>query len=239
MFKSGAVSVTKAPTHTTPISVPEQQSTAVSSVETSKPNAAAIKDKPQVQRHLPYWLGSTTESITVLVDIFTRILPTLITDKEMHAGILTLRGMAEAMSRRLSPSVEKYGSGNAYFEDEGSKEDSQGVLKSKTYGHRVSAKLRDMLFPAARQQHLGSYATLATLQALKMYYSHVEGHLLALGPASQALWDREFIKAVEYCSEQLGRLVAWADFHLKVKSPQILLVPDREFLGVGSEDEEI
>lgn len=72
-----------------------------------------------------------------------------------------------------------------------------------------------------------------------MYYSHVEGHLLALVPASQAMWDREFISAVQYCNEQLGRLVAWADFHLKVKSPQILLVPEKEFLGVESEDEEI
>jgi len=64
-----------------------------------------------------------------------------------------------------------------------------------------------------------------------MNYSHVEGHLLALVPASQAMRDREFISAVQYCSEQLGRLVAWADFHLKVKSPQILLVPDRSFWG--------
>jgi ferredoxin-nitrate reductase len=90
-----------------------------------------------------------------------------------------------------------------------------------------------------REQHLGSYETLAALQVLKMYYSHVEGHLLALSPASQALWDQDFIQAVKYCSEQLGRLVAWANFHLKVKSPQILLVPEREFLGVESDDKEI
>ena len=72
-----------------------------------------------------------------------------------------------------------------------------------------------------------------------MYYNHVEGHLLALGLASEALWDRKFIQVVQYCAEQLGRLMAWADFHLEVKSPQILLVPDREFLAMRSEDEEI
>jgi hypothetical protein len=36
--------------------------------------------------------------------------------------------------------------------------------------------------------------------------------------------------------------MAWADFHLKVKSPQILLVPDKEFFfleGGEGEDEEI
>lgn len=157
----------------------------------------------------------------------------------MHAGILKLHGIADEMSSRLAPSVEKYGSGNASRKDKGPREESKGATMSKTYGHRVSAKLRDMLFPAARQQHLSSYETLAALQALKMYYSHVESHLLALGPASQALWDREFIQAVQHCTEQLGRLVAWADFHLKVKSPQILLVPDGEFLGVGSEEEEL
>jgi hypothetical protein len=97
------------------------------------------------------------------------------------------------MSHHLSPSVEKYGSGSVPCETEGREEDSHSASKSKTYGHRVSAKLRDMLFPAAQKQHLGSYETLATLQALKMYYSHVEGHLLALVPASQVMWDREFI----------------------------------------------
>jgi len=63
MFKSGAVSVTKALTtstsQSTPIAIPEQQSTTVSSVETSKPSAAAIKNKTPLQRHLLYWLGST------------------------------------------------------------------------------------------------------------------------------------------------------------------------------------
>jgi hypothetical protein len=81
-------------------------------------------------------------------------------------------------------------------------------MKSKTYGDRVSAKIRVMLFPAAWQQHLGNYETLATLLALKMYYSHVEGHLLALGLASQAMWNREFIQAVQYCAEQLAPLAA-------------------------------
>lgn len=245
MFKSGAVSVTKAPTTSsssgTPVSVPEQQSTAVSSVETSKPNATALKDRVPLQRHLPYWLNSTAESITVLDDIFSRILPTLITDKEMHAGILALRSIASEMSIHLSPSVSKYasddGTGFSSTTNNNQGPNATNAAKYKTYGHCVSAKLRDMLFPAVRHQHLGSYETLATLQALKMYYSHVEGHLLALGPASQALWDREFISAVQYCTEQLERLVAWADFHLKVKSPQILLVPDAEFLGPGSEEE--
>jgi ferredoxin-nitrate reductase len=226
MFKSGAVSVTKAPTtassHTAPVSIPEQQSTAVSSVETSKPNAIEIKSTARLQRHLPFWLNSTAESITVLIDIFTRILPILIKDKEIHAGILTLRTIATEMSNTLSPNVSKYGSGAI----------------AKAYGHHVSASLRDMLFPASRQQHLGSYETLSALQALKMYYSHVEGHFIALGPASQALWDREFIDAVSFCKDQLSRLVAWADFHLKVKSPQILLVPDKQFLEDDVEEGE-
>jgi ferredoxin-nitrate reductase len=215
MFKSGAVSVTKAPkTADNKPRIPEQQSVAVSKVESSKPDAAAIREHDKLERHLPYWLGSTHQSLLILVDIFTRILPNLITDKEMHAGIVILRGIASEMSRRLEPTIAKYG-------------------ENKPYGEKISTSLRDMLFPAYDRK-LGSYEVLATLQALKMYYSHVEGHLLALFPTSKALWDKEFTDSVEYCQKQLSRLIAWADNHLKVKAPQSLLVPNQEFRGADA-----
>jgi hypothetical protein len=122
MFKSVAVSVTKASTTSAnqaiPIAIPEQQSAAAaSSVEAFKHNAVSVQNKAPLQRRLPYWLGSTAESISVLIDISTHILPTLITDKEMHAGILALCGIAEEMSNRLAPSVLRYGSGNASDEN--------------------------------------------------------------------------------------------------------------------------
>lgn len=215
MFKSGAISVTRAPqTADNKPSIPGQQSVAVTNVESSKPDAAAIRKYGKLERRLPYWLGSTHQSLIILIDIFTRILPNLIEDKEMHAGIITLRSIASEMCQRLEPAVVKYG-------------------KNKSYGYKINASLRDTLFPA-HSRKLGSYEVLATLQALKMYYSHVEGHLLALLPTSQALWDKEFADSVEYCQTQLSRLAAWADNHLKVRAPQSLLVPDEEFQGADA-----
>jgi hypothetical protein len=134
-----------------------------------------------------------------------------VSDKEMHAGITVLKGIAETIRHRLQPMVEKLG-------------------ENKSYGRRVAIQLRDMLFPK-RKARSRTYETLATLQALLMFYAHLESHFLALGQASRASWDREFIDVVEYCEEQVGRLKAWATEHLKVKAPQSLLVPDKGFGG--------
>lgn len=213
MFKSGAVRVEKANVANGEVKIHEQQSVSVSFVEKEKANAVDVADKTKHERHLPYWLGSTFESIEVLIDIYKRVLPQLMTDKELHASIETLRGIAEAMVYQLKPYVEKYG-------------------ENKKYGRKVSEALKDVLFPE-RDASLGSYETLATLQALKMWYAHIDGHLLALQPTSKASWDKGFIDAVAYCQHQIGRLTAWADEHLKVKSPQTLLVPDRGFRGLS------
>lgn len=208
MFKSGAVNVTKISKEGA-VDIPEQQSVTVAEVETSKANAEDSQPPGKRERQLPYWLGSTHQSIDVLIDIYTRILPNLWADKELHAGIVILRGIAKRMFDRLGPSVEKYG-------------------EKTSYGKQISESLRDALFPAHNDK-LGSYEVLVTLQALKMYYSHIEGHLLALLPTAKGLWDKEFVEAVVFCQEQLGRLEAWANEHLKVKSVQTLLVPDTKF----------
>lgn len=213
MFKSGAVRIEKTNVANGEVEIHEQQSVSVSFVETAKANAIDVEDKAKHERHLPYWLGSTFESIEVLIEIYKRVLPQLMADKELHASIETLRGIAETMLHRLNPYMEKYG-------------------ENKKYGRRVSEALKNVLFPE-RDARLGSYETLATLQALKMWYAHIDGHLLALQPTSKASWDKGFIDAVAYCQHQIGRLVAWADEHLKVRSPQTLLVPDRGFGGLS------
>lgn len=78
---------------------------------------------------------------------------------------------------------------------------------------------------------MGSYETLATIMALKMYYNHIDGHLRALSPAAAALWDRDFVDRVAYCQKQIERMEAWTNEHLAVKAPQALIVPDKGFGG--------
>lgn len=211
MFKSGSVSVKKVSGPPSTVEIHEQQSQSVQTVESIKPNAIDVKDHDDHERHLSYWLGSTYESIKVLIEIYARVLPNLIKDKEMHAGIVVLHGIAQTMAQKLEPVVDKYG-------------------EKKSYGRNVSLSLKDILFPK-RVERLGSYEVLATLQGLKMYYNHIDGHLLALWPAAKALWDKDFIERVEFCQKQIERLEAWANEHLKVKAPQSLIVPDKGFGG--------
>ena len=66
---------------------------------------------------------------------------------------------------------------------------------------------------------------LSALQSLQLFVSYVEGHLVALSPASQALWDDGFIRAVDFCTKQLNRQKAWIMQQIKVRGPQTLLVP--------------
>lgn len=211
MFKGGAVSVTKAPGGADTVTIHEQQSVTIDHVEKEKPNAADVIDRDSHERHLGYWLGATYEGLEVLVDILTRILPNLITDKEMHAGIVVLHGITHQMLLKLKPIIEKYG-------------------EQKSYGHRVSETLREVLFPM-RKHRLGSYETLATILSLKMYYNHIDGHLRALVPAAAALWDRDFVERIAYCQKQVDRMEEWTNEHLSVKAPQALIVPDKGFGG--------
>lgn len=54
---------------------------------------------------------------------------------------------------------------------------------------------------------------------------HVEMQLIALVPASQALWDREFVEAVSDAQRWVGRMLAWTRYMMHLKVPQLLLVP--------------
>ncbi|MCJ1367558.1 hypothetical protein MMC16_006692 [Acarospora aff. strigata] len=89
---------------------------------------------------------------------------------------------------------------------------------------RDSAKLRDALFPKY-DDRAGAYEALIALQALFMYLSHLEAHFTALTPASQALWDREFVEGVAFSQTQVGSMQTWVNLQIKTRSPQTLLVP--------------
>jgi hypothetical protein len=96
--------------------------------------------------------------------------------------------------------------------------------ENKEFGQGVSTALRDALFPK-NERGAGAYEALVALQGLYMYLSHLESHMTALTPASQALWDKDFSDAVAFSHKQISRQQAWVSLQIKTRSPQTLLVP--------------
>ena len=96
--------------------------------------------------------------------------------------------------------------------------------ESRQYGRKVATRLKDSLFPDV-EEGSDAYEALVALQALDVFLTYIEGHLTALSPASQALWDVEFVNAVKFAQNGIQRQKEWVTQHIKVKSPQTLLVP--------------
>lgn len=207
MFKSGVVKVEKCKNDAGEVKIhaKEGQTGAIESASHSKPDAHAITDDSPRERHLKQQLGATFESINVLLEIYDRIIPQLTSDVEVNSGILNIRSVTERMLSALEPHVKRY-------------------TQDTKYGHKISTIMRDSLFRLEMNAD-SAYETLLTIQSLFMYLTHVEGHLVALKMASQALWDHGFIEVVGFCGMQVGRMQAWAKEQLKVNSPQTLVVP--------------
>lgn len=207
MFKSGAVRIEKidAEDVTVQIHAKEDQSATIRNVEDTKTEAQNISDDSERERHLEFWLGATYEAINILLEICNTLSSQLVKDYEVYAGLRVIHTIGERMRSSMEPIVSKYG-------------------ERKHYGESVSRHLRDNLFPPDRKTTV-PYEELVTLQSLYMYLSHVESHIMALVPASQALWDNEFIDAVTFCKTQVTRQLGLVKQNIKVKSPQTLLVP--------------
>ena len=207
MFKSGSVRIEKCKDSSgnVVIHAKEQQTPAIHKVEQQKPNAHDIDDNSPRERHLEFHMGATYESINVLLEICDRLLPQLTHDLEISAGVKRLRAMTEKVREVMEPEVVKYG-------------------ENKEFGQGVSTALRDAVFPKAGRG-AGAYESLIALQGLYMYLSHLESHLTALTPASQALWDKDFVEAVAFAQTQIGRQQTWVNLQIKTRSPQTLLVP--------------
>jgi predicted molibdopterin-dependent oxidoreductase YjgC len=212
MFKSGAIRIEKltpSPSGTVKIHAREKQTTAIDKVTRAKPQAHDISDPSahSRERHLEFWLGATYEAINVLIEICSRLIPQYIHQDEVHAGVKVMRRITESMAKKLKPLACKYGEKNEY-------------------GLGVSTTLRDNLFPDYKHERApNTYEVLVGLQALYMYNAHVQSHLIALTPASQALWDSDFMEAVSFCTTQIDRQQAWVKQQIKVRGPQTLLVP--------------
>ncbi|KAK4937352.1 hypothetical protein LTR28_009863 [Elasticomyces elasticus] len=96
---------------------------------------------------------------------------------------------------------------------------------STQYGATKSRSVRDVLFPTTDTTN--AYEAMRLLMGLRVYLSNIEGHLTALRPVAQALWDGEFVDAVVEASTNVARMQAWAKYQITVRSPQTLIVPSK------------
>ena len=159
------------------------------------------------ERKLELWLGETYETLVQLLRIYDDLLPRLIHDAEVDAGLRILRRIAEDARSRLEPHAARLG-GN------------------RQRGRHRAHVLREALFPPD-DAHESAYEVLEALQGLGVYLAHIESSVVALTPAAQAMWDGEFVGAVEHVSGCLARMKAWVGHQVGVRSPQTLLVPVR------------
>jgi ferredoxin-nitrate reductase len=214
MFKGGAVRIEKISDEKDGeivIHAQEGQTSTLEEVSRRKATAQDIHDNDERERHLEYWIGATYEAIKVLISITETLQKLHHKDHEFESGMSVLRKIAKAMLEKMDPIVAKYG-------------------ENKKFGEDVLIRLRDSIF-AHQLNGISSYEVLVAMQGLYMYNSHLESHFLALTPASEAMWDGEFIAAVTDCQKEVGRMQSWVNAQIKVRSPQTLLVPS-SFLGI-------
>lgn len=189
----------------------EQQTAAIHSVETEKkqitniPQPQTDKDSPPRVRRLELWLGATYEAMQMLIEFYDHLIPRLIHDFDVQSGLLVMHRIATELCKRFKPIVERY-------------------HESKQYGRSVAQRLLDTITPKDMSKS-DPYEALAALQSLQLFLTYIGDDLVALLPASQALWDEEFLDAVKFAQGSISRQKAWASNHTKRKSPQTLLVP--------------
>lgn len=215
MFKSGAVRIEKCVQKEA-----ERQTMAVRSVEMRKPDAASSagdnsNDKKPIRR-MELWLGATDQALEMLRDMYVDMIPRLVHDMEIQSGLQVMRRITCEISDQFKPIIERY-------------------HESQQYGRRVAEHLRDSIFPAIGESK-DPYEALAALQSLDLFLTYIEGHLTALSPESQALWDCDFIEAVKFAQKGIQRQKGWVSQHIKVKSPQTLLVPSAAAEELSGED---
>lgn len=184
---------------------PEHQSSAEQIVSHDKALAHDLGDRGESrERHLEFWVGATYESITQLLTICDQLSDRQKADGEAHSGMRTMHYLTTNMYNTMKPIVDKYG-------------------ENKQFGENVLKRLADAFF-AHDLNGTSAYEILVAMQGFYMFVSHIESHLTASGPASQAVWDDAFVKGVTFCQNQVVRMQAWVRQQIKVRAPQTLLV---------------
>jgi ferredoxin-nitrate reductase len=234
MFKSGAVRLRKLLSATetakfpmnTPITAAEVQTSFVERVQHTKQNAhAAFADSKQEvrKRFMDDWLESTLESIDILVECTENQVEHLSHDLEVQYGMQVLDRIAKRIRDKLRP-----------FDDRAKRDPENKIpTDGDTFGESVSATLRDTLFassgPASHAlSRMGTnkgYKTLVAMQGLHTFVMHVAGYLEAMKPVSQALWEKGFMESIQFCQNELDRMALWCKHQIKVRAPQVLIVP--------------
>ena len=210
MFKSGAVRIEKLPPSATSPHIREHHSAAVNQAETnSAADTTITAELAHRERHLELWLGETYETTVQLLSIYETLIPSLIKDLEVEAGVRVMHRIASQMRDALAPHVQRYG-------------------ENKQRGDHRAHVLRRALFPRPEDAPRDAYEVLETLQGLMVYLAHIRVSVTALLPAAQALWDQDFVEAVNITQKCLGRMESWVNQQVKVRSPQTLLVPVRK-----------
>lgn len=150
-------------------------------------------------------MGATFESIEILLVIYNQLIPKLVHDLEVQAGLEVMKRITTDILDKFTPLMDRY-------------------RGSRQYGRKTAERLRTALFTDAENSS-DPYEALAALQSLQLFMTYIEGHVTALSPSSQALWDGEFMDAVDFAQSSMSRQMSWVKQHIKVKAPQTLLVP--------------
>jgi hypothetical protein len=190
------------------VHVPEQQSAAEQAAAKKNSVISSQEEVLHGDRQLELWLGETYESIVCLGDIYSNLTAKIIHNPEVEGGLVVLRKLTEEILAKLTPQVAKYG-------------------ENKQRGRNMAHILMNSLFPPEDTPST-PYEVLETLRALHVYVAHIRGGIVALNPASQALWDNELHKAVLFADHSLERIQDLTQHQMKVRSPQTLLVPVRK-----------
>ncbi|PYH40214.1 molybdopterin oxidoreductase family protein [Aspergillus saccharolyticus JOP 1030-1] len=206
MFKSGAVRIEKCVQKEGEegIFAKEALTATKAKKEESSRRKGSRKDEGERKRRLELWLGATEEAVIKLMELYEHLVPRLVHDFEVQAGLQIMKRLTQDMLERLQPEVNKY-------------------YESRQYGRATAQRLVDAMFPTTEASD--PYEALAALQSLKLFLTYIEDHLTALLPASQALWDTDLVAAVTDSLSNIQRQKAWIAQQIKVKSPQTLLVP--------------
>ena len=192
-----------------PIDAAQEQKAFSYAVSSKKAEATDSGVKEQTrERHLELWLGAAYEAIRCLAEKYETLFPNLVRDKEIQSGLRLMHRITLDALHALEPMTVKY-------------------RTQLTYGHTISQRLCDTLFPSPNVS-LNPYETMVTLTGLVTFMSNIDAHLTALVPVSQALWDEEFIAAVNSAKSCMDRTQKWVKHQLNVRSAQTLIVPSKD-----------
>ena len=172
------------------------------------------------ERHLELWLGASCQSLVSLTKAYETMGQKLVHDVEMQDGLRILQCITKDTRDIMKPFTEKYKSNN-------------------TYGHEISEHLLVSLCPTLNgdeqtRKYKSPYGVLVTLTGLHVYLAHIEGHLTALVPVSQAIWDADLKTAVDMAISNIARMQSWVKNQITVRSPQTLIVPSTALIERGS-----